>query len=230
MKKFFPALGLLASALIFTGCNDDNDHNSSEEIEQPQATLNYNVNIPSLTEGQYRVALNNPENDSVQVGWYSISADQQAVLLIDDLESSQATAAYVKDSANALWASVSSLNQNTTLTFENTELLATELLTLSDLKGSYVSLINQQETVKFKLDETGKIQPADSACQLSGQVSKSSMPNSFAYKIQTQGCLNLAPEFSGYLVHDAEHAPAAFRLIQIDQKQPVLSLQAYQED
>lgn len=207
-------LPLLPLLLAACGSNDDNDSGSAGPA----------VTVTELAPGAYAVATGDAASPAS--GKYYAAADGSRLLVLDD-SAGQAAAMYRRD-GNGAWQAAPGATAATSVELLNSNAIAAATLTVAPFAGNYAVRLADRSVALFAVSAGGDIVAGDSACKLTGKAAPAALPNALKLTLATAGCAGLPARSDGYLVADADHAPAAFRLMAPGTPAPV-DLWAYRE-
>ena len=211
-----PAFRCVAAALLLplllAACG------SSHDDEAPQAR------VTELAAGAYAVSTGAADNPVD--GKYYAGADGSRLLVLND-SAQQAAALYQRD-GNGAWRATPVATGDTTVDLAGSNAIPASAPDAASLAGRYEVRLSSGATAAFSVGAGGDIVPGTSACKLSGKLAASTLPNTLKLTLATSACGDLPAAIDGYLVVDADYAPAAFRLLGNGGAKP-LDLWAYAE-
>jgi len=207
-------LPLLPLLLAACGSNDDSDSGSAGPA----------VTVTELAPGAYAVATGDAASPAS--GKYYAAADGSRLLVLDD-SAGQAAAMYRRD-GNGAWQAPPGATAATSVELLNSNAITAATLTVAPFAGNYAVRLADRSVALFTVSAGGDIVAGDTVCKLTGKAAPAALPNALKLTLATAGCAGLPARSDGYLVADADHAPAAFRLIAPGTSAPV-DLWAYRE-
>ena len=164
--------------------------------------------------------------DALVVGRYFAAQDGSRLLALDDAQG-RATALY-RRSATGAWQAVPAADKDVSLSLLQHHALPVPAVDLAALAGRYAARLPDGTAVAFALSSQGVLSAGSTACKLSGQVSRGSLPGTLALTLASSGCSGLPARSDGVVAVDGERAPAAFRLLADDGRQ-IVDLLAFAE-
>lgn len=219
--KRWQSLAVPLCALWLVACGGSDDAPAP-----PKAPKVPELASSAAASGNWRVAVE--QGDDVQVGRYWAADSGQRVLLLTDANGKMRTVLVRKDSSAdwELGAGVEPQGQVQFATTVDESAAAGQMLALADVQSSngYELRGAEGRAVYFTVNAEGQAQPSvDAACQWTGQLETSDLPQTLAIRVQdAAGCWGGGAAWTGLLVRDAQDAPAAFRAISIDGSSPAV--------
>jgi len=211
MKLLAPGAAAILLPLLLSACGGSHD-------DAPA------ISVTDLPAGAYAVGTGDAADPVA--GKYYAAADGSRLLVLDN-GGQQASAIYRRD-GSASWQRTPAVTADTALELADSRPIAAGPLNPTAIAGSYVVRLANGSVAAFSIDSKGAIAAGSPACRLSGTVAVSPLPNALALNLATAGCGDLPAQSQGYLVADADHAPASFRLLTFGASAP-LDLWAYPE-
>ncbi|QGZ40083.1 hypothetical protein IP92_05560 [Pseudoduganella flava] len=193
---------LLIATLVGTllaGCGSSDD----------PAPVQPTVTLPELAAGVY--AVSSGDEASPAAGKYYVAADGTALAILNDTKE-QAQVLYRRAGKDA-WQATPAVKQDTAVRFLGTNPLPSAAVDSAGLAGSYAVRLASGATAAFTFSGAGDIAAGGSTCKLSGKASASPLPGTLKLTLNATGCGDLPAAGEGYLVVDADYAPARFRLV-----------------
>ncbi|MBB3219328.1 hypothetical protein [Pseudoduganella umbonata] len=215
LTALLPAL-LLPLLLAACGSNDNDDNGSGNGSPA--------ITVTELAPGAYAVAAGDAANPSS--GTYYAAADGSRLLVLDD-SAGQAAAMYRRD-GNGAWQAAPGATTATSVALLGSNAVAATTLAVAPFAGNYAVRLADRSVALFSVNAAGDIVAGSTGCRLTGKVAPAALPNTLKLALATAGCADLPAQSDGYLVADADHAPAAFRLVVPGKAAPV-DLWAFRE-
>lgn len=210
------AAGLLAAC----GGSDGDDPQKLQvpELQASNAAANLRVAVDDGVGG-------------VLPGRYLAADNGQRLLLLTDAQG-RMTSLLVRDSRQSAWQVRAGTAPKGAVVFSTTTddtAAAGQVLALGDVAvqahpHGYAMRGAQGQEVVWTVDAQGVLSaPEGAACPITGQVSASGMPQALQLQLEDRkACLGGAPQWRGWLLRDADDAPAAFRMVSADGSSPAV--------
>jgi hypothetical protein len=206
-----------ASALALSACGGGGDDDTPAPAPAPTpapAPSGPSVDVgPTAGPGRYAVAIQ--QGDAVLAGKYLQGANGQGLVVIAG-EDERAAAVYTKAAGDGQTWQAAGSSSTGAVTFASTTPVVADDTALAELAGDYRTLLGDQSAATLRVAASGAITAGNGACQISGQLGESALPNAFTAEISAKSCAGLPAQFKGYAVVDADYAPARMRLISAD--------------
>ncbi|QBE66989.1 hypothetical protein EWM63_01000 [Pseudoduganella lutea] len=167
------------------------------------------MKVTELAAGAYAVSTGDAA--SPVDGKYYAGADGSRLLVLNN--SDQAAAALYRRDGNGPWRGTPAADADTVVDLTGNNTIAASTPGVASVAGRYEVRLASGAAAAFSVGAGGDIVPGTTACRLSGKVAASTLPNTLKLTLATAGCGDLPAGVEGYLVIDADYAPAAFRLL-----------------
>ena len=138
-----------------------------------------------------------------------------SVGLLDD--ESHVSAIYTKGFDGAYWRDAGTAAAATGApVIGNNAALAAQTLQNNAVAGTYDVYLRGSGSTQIRIDSSGAIAPVGSGCRLQGQLDPAPLAQLLKLSVFASDCAGLSGAWRGFLVRDADDAPAAFRLVSAD--------------
>ncbi|MFT3800058.1 MAG: hypothetical protein QM766_02475 [Burkholderiaceae bacterium] len=184
------------------------------------------VKVDDLSAGAY--AVSSGDTGQPTVGRYFAGADGSRLLALEGADET-VTGVLRRAGGTAPWIAMPAPEADLDVRLLSSRALAAPSPDPATLAGRYVIRLADGSAADLRIGADGQVSAGTlSNCRISGALAAGGLPGSLSATLATTGCAGLPASATGVLLTDPSDAPAAWRLIGDDGRQPV-DLRGYRE-